>query len=119
MMKPGVALALACALGLGLPSGPRAAALEPGAAGWVREYPQPDGSPARSCATCHGRDLTLPGRQVNTGKAIEPLAPSVVPQRLGDPEKVEKWLQRNCRWTLGRTCTTQEKADFIGFIRSQ
>jgi hypothetical protein len=69
--------------------------------------------------TCHGRDLTQPGRQANTGKVIEPLAPSVNPQRLTDPAKIEKWLTRNCRWTLGRECTANEKADFIAYIKTQ
>jgi hypothetical protein len=90
-----------------------------GAAGWTQEYPQADGSAARSCATCHGRDLTKPGRHAVTNKVIEPLAPSVNPQRMSDQAKVEKWLRRNCRWTLGRECTPEEKADFISFIETQ
>jgi mono/diheme cytochrome c family protein len=90
-----------------------------GAAEWAREYPQPDGSPARSCATCHGNDLTQPGRHATTGKRIEPLAPSVNPERLGNPNKVEKWLRRNCRWTLNRLCTEAEKERFVAFIQSQ
>jgi hypothetical protein len=90
-----------------------------GAADWVREYPQPDGSPARSCATCHGSDLTQPSQHATTGKRIAPLAPSVNPERLNDPNKVEKWLRRNCRWTLGRLCTQAEKEGFIAYIRSQ
>jgi hypothetical protein len=90
-----------------------------GAAGWTQTYPQSDGSPARSCVSCHGRDLTAPGRHAVTGKPIEPLAPSVNPQRLTDTAKVEKWLLRNCRWTLGRECTPEEKADFVAYIRTQ
>jgi hypothetical protein len=90
-----------------------------GSAAWVKAYPQSDGSPARSCATCHTADLTKTGKHVKTGKPIKPLAPSVNPQRLTDPKKVEKWLLRNCRWTLGRDCTAAEKADFISYIKSQ
>ncbi len=90
-----------------------------GAAGWVKAYPQADGSPPRSCATCHGRDLTKPGRHAVTNKVIEPLAPSVNPPRLTNQAKVEKWLRRNCRWTLGRECTAEEKADFIRYIENQ
>jgi mono/diheme cytochrome c family protein len=90
-----------------------------GADQWVRKYPQPDGSPARSCATCHGSDLTQPGRHARTGKRIAPLAPSVNPERLSDPNEVAKWLRRNCRWTLGRLCTQAEKDRFIAYIRSQ
>ncbi|WPL19216.1 heme protein [Thiorhodovibrio winogradskyi] len=90
-----------------------------GAAGWLKEYPQADGSKPRSCTTCHGRDLTQPGQHANTGKVIEPLAPSVNPQRLTDAAKIEKWLRRNCRWTIGRECTADEKADFIAYIKTQ
>jgi mono/diheme cytochrome c family protein len=90
-----------------------------GAAAWVKTYAQTDGSPARSCASCHTADLTQPGNHAKTGKRIEPLAPSINPQRLTDPNKVEKWLLRNCRWTLGRECSTAEKAEFISYIKSQ
>lgn len=90
-----------------------------GAAFWRAEHPQSDGSPARSCTSCHGRDLSQPGRHVNTGKVIEPMAPSVNPQRLSDAAKIEKWLGRNCRWTLGRNCTASEKADVLAYIRTQ
>ncbi|MCG6941703.1 MAG: DUF1924 domain-containing protein [Thiohalocapsa sp.] len=90
-----------------------------GAAAWVQEHPQPNGAPARSCATCHTDDLTQPGRHAKTGKPIEPMAPSVNPERLSDQAKVEKWLRRNCRWTLGRECTAAEKADFLTYIKSQ
>ncbi|MGD2020698.1 MAG: DUF1924 domain-containing protein [Thiohalocapsa sp.] len=90
-----------------------------GAAAWVREHSQRNGGPARSCATCHTPDLTQPGQHVRTGKPIEPLAPSVKPERLTDQAKVEKWLRRNCRWTLGRECTAAEKADFLAYIRTQ
>jgi hypothetical protein len=98
---------------------PVAADAPAGKALWVREYPQGDGAPARSCPTCHGTDLTEPGRHVNTGKQIEPMAPSVNPARLSDPAKVEKWFRRNCRWTLGRECTDSEKASLLAYIRAQ
>lgn len=90
-----------------------------GAAAWTQAYAQTDGSPQRSCVSCHGRDLTAPGRHTVTGKPIEPLAPSVDPRRLTDTAKVEKWLLRNCRWTLGRECTVEEKTDFVAYIRTQ
>jgi mono/diheme cytochrome c family protein len=114
-------LALWVAVGgtLALPTASFAADAAAGAAAWTKEYPQTDGSPPRSCVACHGRDLTQPGRHAVTNKVIEPLAPSVNPQRLTDQAKVEKWLLRNCRWTLGRECTPEEKADFISYIETQ
>ena len=90
-----------------------------GGAAWVLEHRPPTGKDARSCASCHGKDLSQPGRHAKTGKPIEPMALSVNPARLSDPKKVEKWFRRNCRWTLGRECTLQEKGDFIHFITSQ
>ncbi len=92
---------------------------EAGAAAWVRAHRRAGDARPRSCSGCHGADLTRPGRHVKTGKPIEPLAVSVNPGRLTDIKKVEKWLRRNCRWTLGRECTAREKGDFLGFISSQ
>jgi hypothetical protein len=90
-----------------------------GQSAWVREHRAPESPQVRSCASCHGSDLTRPGKHIKTGKVIEPLATSVNPARLADAEEVEKWLRRNCRWTLGRACTPQEKGDFVSYISSQ
>ena len=73
---------------------------------------------ARSCVTCHGTDLTKPGKHATTGKVIEPMAVSADPKRLTDPAKVEKWFGRNCKWTLGRECTPQEKGDVVKYLQS-
>jgi hypothetical protein len=86
---------------------------------WSAEHRPPGADSARSCATCHGNDLTKAGRHATTGKVIEPLGVSVNPQRLADPEKTERWFTRNCRWTLGRECTPQEKGDFVRLIQSR
>lgn len=90
-----------------------------GARAWALEHQPPGASEPRSCATCHGTDLTRPGRHATTGKTIEPMAVSVNPGRLSDPAKVERWLGRNCRWTLGRECTAQEKGDFVSLIQAR
>lgn len=90
-----------------------------GRSAWTHEHQSASGVDTRSCASCHGMVLTQPGRHVKTGKPIEPMAFSVNPARLTDPKKVEKWFRRNCRWTLGRECTPQEKGDFIQFMTTQ
>lgn len=90
-----------------------------GRAAWTREYPAAQGGAARSCATCHGADPGRTGRHAETGKPIEPMAASVNPARLSDPAKVEKWFRRNCRWTLGRECSPQEKGDFVQYLSTQ
>jgi hypothetical protein len=73
----------------------------------------------RSCSDCHGSDLSLVGKHAKTGKRIEPMALSVNPERLTDMAKIEKWFKRNCKWTLGRACTPQEKGDFLIFLQQQ
>ena len=90
---------------------------ERGAAAWTRPMATPDGDPRR-CSDCHGTDLTQAGRHLRTGKPIPPLAPSANPDALSDPDEVEKWLYRNCRWTWGRECTPREKGELILFIAS-
>ena len=87
-----------------------------GKAAWVQVHRHTEAGEPRSCSSCHGSDLTRAGRHVTTGKPIEPLAVSTNPSRLSDPQKVETWFRRNCRWTLGRDCTPQEKGDFIRYI---
>ena len=86
---------------------------------WHQSFPQSGTEAARSCTLCHGDDLRQPGKHARTGKPIEPMAPSVNPARLSDAMKVEKWLKRNCKWTLGRECTAQEKGDLLTFLQSQ
>jgi len=73
----------------------------------------------RSCTTCHTDDLKHKGKHARTGKTLKPLAPSINKQSLSDEKKITKWLKRNCKWTLGRECTAQEKSDILTFINQQ
>ena len=72
----------------------------------------------RSCASCHTEDLNAPGKHIKTGKSIKPMASSVNPERLSDKKKVEKWFKRNCKWTMGRECSVQEKASFLLYLNN-
>jgi hypothetical protein len=92
---------------------------EAGRSAWTQKRQSSSGVDTRSCSSCHGTDISQPGRHVKTGKSIEPMAVSLNPARLSDAKKVEKWFRRNCRWTLGRECTPQEKGDFVRFVNSQ
>lgn len=123
-LKPATKLISSLALISGLAlamSGPALGAGDAaaGARAWAEEHKPADGSAPRSCSTCHTTDLTKTGKHATTGKAIEPMAVSVNPKRLTDQAKVEKWLGRNCRWTLGRDCTPEEKGNFVAFIKSK
>ena len=86
---------------------------------WKRAFIDAKTGEARRCSQCHGEDLRRPGQHATTGKVIEPLAPSANPKRLTDAEKVEKWFSRNCRWTLGRDCTPQEKGNVLVMLREK
>lgn len=86
---------------------------------WEQVRQTDAGGGQRSCNDCHGTDLRQVGKHAKTGKRIEPMARSVNPERLTDTAKIEKWFRRNCKWTLGRACTPQEKGDFLVFLQQQ
>lgn len=87
---------------------------EAGNATWVAK--QTNG---RSCESCHGESLFATGSHYKTGKLIEPMAPSVNPERLTERRKINKWFLRNCKWTYGRECTAQEKGDILLWLVQQ
>jgi cytochrome c553 len=89
-----------------------------GKAMWEKTYPAEPDDPfkERTCATCHGKDLTKATKHVKTGKPIDPMAPSVNKERFTELKKIEKWFKRNCKWTVGRECTNQEKGDLLTYL---
>lgn len=80
---------------------------------WQQSY---NNKGKRSCVTCHTKDLTLYGRHTKTGKPIKPMSPAVNTERLTNRKEIKKWLKRNCKWTLDRECTAQEKADILVYL---
>lgn len=76
------------------------------------------GTGVRSCTDCHGSDLSKAGKHITTGKIIKPMSPTVNSKRLTKVRSIEKWFKRNCKWTLGRECDAQEKANFLYYINS-
>ncbi|BBI99112.1 cytochrome c-type protein SHP [Ferrigenium kumadai] len=88
---------------------------ERGKKNWTKRV-KSEGGEMMSCTTCHGDDLTKPGKHNKTSKVIQPMAPSANPERLTDAKKVEKWFKRNCNDAWGRECTAQEKGDFLKFL---
>jgi len=85
---------------------------------WRQQHMQKKLGKMVSCTSCHGADLRRSGEHLRTGKRIEAMAPSVNRERLNDPAKIEKWFRRNCKWTWGRECTAQEKADILAFLQA-
>lgn len=90
-----------------------------GKAMWTQTHTHSKADKPRSCSTCHTDDPRAVGKHARTGKAIKPLAPSVNPQRLTEVREIEKWFKRNCKWTIGRECTPQEKGDFLSYLANQ
>ena len=89
-----------------------------GEALWNKSFTDAKSGKERNCTTCHTTDLTKSGKHARTGKVIEPMAVSVNSQRLSEVKKIKKWFVRNCKWTMGRECSAQEKGDFLAFLKS-
>lgn len=98
--------------------GASSASVEQGMRLWNKTFNGKGDHSERSCVSCHTNDLTAAGKHVKTRKLIKPMAPSVNPQRLSDAKKIEKWLKRNCKWTMGRECSAQEKSDLLLYINN-
>ncbi|MES9901233.1 MAG: DUF1924 domain-containing protein [Sedimenticola sp.] len=90
-----------------------------GEALWNRVFVDAKSGKERRCGSCHTDDLTKEGRHARTRKLIKPMARSVNPKRLTNVKKIEKWFKRNCKWTVGRECTPQEKGDLLALLKSQ
>jgi len=86
---------------------------------WQQPYLNKKSGKQRSCQTCHGKDLSKIGKHARTGKVIDPLAPSVNGERLTKVKFIKKWFKRNCKWTIGRECSAQEKGDFLEYLKGQ
>lgn len=91
---------------------------ERGKKDWLKEGKEEEGK-KMNCSTCHGDDLSKPGKHHKTGKVIEAMAPSANPERFTDAKKIEKWFKRNCNDAWGRECTAQEKGDVLKFLLSK
>lgn len=85
---------------------------------WSHSYKYSRGVKQRSCASCHGEDLSKPGKHLRTKKLIKPMSRVSNPLALTDEKKIEKWFKRNCKWTMGRECSRQEKGDVLTYLLS-
>lgn len=92
-------------------------AAEAGRQLWIQTFSDEKGR-KRSCSTCHTDNPRQSGKHSRTGKKIEPLAPSINKESLSKTGNIQKWLKRNCKWTLGRECDAQEKGDVLTYLNS-
>ena len=97
-------------------SGASSCKAETGKVLWQKKFKSKDGS-LRSCVSCHGSDMKIAGSHAKSKKVIAAMSPSVNKKRFTKVKKVEKWFKRNCKWTLGRVCTIQEKCDYLMFLK--
>lgn len=86
---------------------------------WRKKFKSPGTKNMRSCSSCHTSNLTVIGTHIKTKKPIDALAPSINNKRLTEIKTIKKWLKRNCKWTFGRICTSEEKGHLLTFIQSQ
>ncbi len=86
---------------------------------WQKTYQGKAPYQQRSCESCHGDDLTKEAKHIKTNKVIKPMALSVNPERYSNSKKVKKWFYRNCKWTMGHTCSVQEQADILAYLKSR
>lgn len=74
---------------------------------------------SKSCAGCHGTDITQPGELKLIWfftKSIKPMALSANPDRYQDPETADKAFDKNCKRVFQRVCTPQEKGDILRYL---
>ena len=88
--------------------------IQSGADLWVNTFPN-----GRSCTSCHGNSTSDNGKHIKTKKLIKPMALSVNSERYTSLKKINKWFKRNCKWTLERECTAQEKGDLLAWLITQ
>ncbi|MDQ7072597.1 MAG: DUF1924 domain-containing protein [Gammaproteobacteria bacterium] len=93
--------------------------IEAGKALWEQKIAHKKSPTSRSCASCHGSDLTISGKHIKTNKIIKPMSSSTNPGRFNNQKKIEKWFLRNCKWTWGRECSAQEKGDILRYLSQQ
>lgn len=84
---------------------------------WTQKFNPAGSGQARQCATCHTANPRNTGKHTRTGKPIEPMAPTVNGKRLVEVREIRKWLYRNCKWTVGRECTPQEKGNLLIWLQ--
>jgi Domain of unknown function (DUF1924) len=69
-----------------------------------------------SCTDCHTTNPAARGRDQTSEKPLAPMALSANAKRFTDASKVETYFRLNCKDTVGRECSAQEKADVLSWL---
>jgi hypothetical protein len=72
-----------------------------------------------ACASCHTTNPADNGKNILTGKVIQPLSPVVNAKRFADFEKVEAKFAQHCVDILGQDCTAAQKANYITYVLTE
>ena len=72
-----------------------------------------------ACASCHTANPADKGKNIVTGKAIQPLSPAVNTKRFSDFDKVEAKFSQHCFDILGEDCTAAQKANYITYVLTE
>lgn len=71
-----------------------------------------------SCSACHTDNPANLGKHNETGKEIQPMAPSVNPKRFSDVNKSAKKFTEHCTQLYGKDCSAKDKGNFITYLLS-
>lgn len=69
-----------------------------------------------ACATCHTDDPRNKGKHSETGKPIQPMAPSANPKRFSEINESAKGFTKHCKQVYGKDCSAQDKGNFITYL---
>ncbi len=86
---------------------------------WTQNFTQQQTGKQVNCAICHTSNLQQAGAHIKTRKIIEAMSSRTNAERFNETKKIKKWFLRNCKWTIGRECTAQEKGDFLTYFLSE
>ncbi len=69
-----------------------------------------------ACATCHTDNPVNMGKHNETGKAIQPMAPSANPKRFANVQESAKGFTKHCKQVYGKDCSAKDKGNFITYM---
>lgn len=69
-----------------------------------------------ACATCHTDNPVNKGKHNETGKEIQPMAPSANPKRFSDLNESAKGFTKHCKQVYGKDCSAKDKGNFIAYV---
>ncbi|HCI52260.1 MAG TPA: hypothetical protein DE312_02835 [Gallionella sp.] len=69
-----------------------------------------------ACSTCHTDNPANKGKHNESGKEIQPMAPSANPKRFSDLNESAKGFTKHCKQVYGKDCSAKDKGNFIAYV---